>query len=199
MARNATVPEASDLGLAAWTMDPATTIVSTALATTVIYLAMLFYRPEFDVAPLPGTVYFPNGVVGTSSAFQVGLVNVLPIPAQSGTAGTLAAGTLLASSAAAGTISAGLNKFTLTYGVSITSLPYGPYWIAMLNTTGTTTTGAAASNAGAANLGANIGFGSSTASMRFATNGTGASLPSTFTLSSNTAAGAGLCLCAGLG
>ena len=201
MARNATVPEASDLSLAAWTMDPATTIVSTALATSVIYLAMLFYRPEFDVSPLPGSIYIPNGVVGTSSAFQVGLVNVNPIPAVVGTGGTLAAGTLLASSSAVGTLSAGLNQFALTYiaGLIGGSLPYGPYWVAVLNTTGTTTTAAAASNAGAANLGANIGFGSKTATMRFATNGTGTSLPATFTLASNVAAGAGLCLCAGLG
>lgn len=197
MAYNATVPEASDLGLAAWTMDPATTIVSTAFATTVIYLAQLFYRPGFDVSPLPLNVFVPNGVVGTSTAFQVGLVNVNPISAGSGTGGQVAAGTLLASSAAAGTISAGLNRFALTYIAGITALQQGPYWIAFLNTTGATTTGAAAGNPGAANLGANMG--TATANMRFATNGTGAALPTTFTLSSNVAAGAGLCFCAALG
>jgi hypothetical protein len=197
MAYNATTPEAANLGLAAWTMDPATAIVSQAFATTVIYLSMLWYKPEFDVSPLPLNVFLPNGVAGTSSAFQVGLVNVTPISAGAGTGGQIAAGTLLASSPAAGTISAGLNRFTLTYIAGITALQQAAYWIAMLNTTGTTTTGAAAANPGAANLGANMG--TTTANLRFATNGTGASLPASFTLSSNAAAGAGLCFCAGLG
>lgn len=196
MGVNAAAVESVDFGIGAWTMDPATTIVSTALATTVIYLSQLFWNPQVASETLPQSVLVPNGVVGTSSAFQVGLYNVDTVPSGT-TAGPLAAGTLLASSAAAGTISAGLNRFALTYIASApTVLPKGRYWVAQLNTTGTTTTTAAASNAGAANLGANAG--TSTATMRFATNGTGASLPATLTVASNTAAGAGLCLCAGL-
>lgn len=192
-AYNACVPEAVDLGLAAWTMDPATTIVSTALATTVIYLASVYYKPEFDLPPLPANIFVPNGIVGTSTAFQVGLYNQDPI-------GNLPAGTLLASSPGAGTIAAGLNKFVLTYtaaGLALGALPQGRYWIALLNTTGTTTTGVAAGNPGAAGLGANVG--TDTNHMRFATNGTGATLPATIAPASNVAAGAGLCLCAALG
>lgn len=192
-AYNACVPEAVDLGLAAWSVDPATSILSTALATTVVYLASVYYKPEFDLPALPANIFVPNGIVGTSSAFQVGLYNQDPI-------GGIAAGTLLASSPGAGTISAGLNKFVLTYtaaALALGALPQGRYWIALLNTTGTTTTAAAASNAGAANLGANMG--TDTAHMRFATNGTGATLPATITPASNVAAGAGLCLCAALG
>jgi hypothetical protein len=189
-AYNACVPEAVDIGLAAWTVDPATTIVSTALATTVIYLSSLYYKPEFDLPPFPLNVLVPNGVVGTSTAFQVGLITQDPI-------GANVAGTLLASSPAAGTISAGLNRFVMTaIAAAPAVLPQGRYWIALLNTTGTTTTAAAASNAGAANLGANAG--TDTAHMRFATNGTGAALPATITPASNVAAGAGLALCAAL-
>lgn len=194
MTYQAAVPEATDLGLAAWTIDPATTIVSAAIATTVIYLAQLFYKVESDVAPLPSSIFLPNGVVGTSAAFQVGLYCVDTV--QGTTGGPQAPGTLLASSPAAGTIAAGINRFALTWNPAILSLPQGRYWAAALNTTGTTTTAAAASNAGAANLGANLG--TTAATMRFATNGTGASLPSTITPASNTAAGAGLCLCMAL-
>lgn len=191
MAFNSSAIEAVDLGLAAWSVDPATTIVSTAFATTVVYLASVYYKPEFDVAPQPANIYVPNGVVGTSAAFQVGLYNQDLV-------GTNVAGTLLASSSAVGTISAGLNKYVLTYIAAAPAvLPQGRYWIAFLNTTGTTTTGAAASNAGAAQLGANMG--TDTAHMRFATNGTGAALAATITVASNVAAGAGLCFCAAIG
>lgn len=191
MAYNACVPEAVDVGLAAWTIDPATCIVSTALATTVVYLSSIYYKPEFDIAPQPPNIYVPNGVVGTSSAFQVGLYTQDAV-------GANVAGTLLASSPAAGTLSAGLNKFTLTYiAAAPTSLPQGRYWLAFLNTTGTTTTALSASNPGTGALGVNVG--TDTAHMRFATNGTGAALAATITPGSNVAAGAGLFLCGALG
>lgn len=198
MGKYSNCPEAIDFGMAAWTMDPATAIVSAALVSTTIYLAQLYWRPLGpDMAQAqPQSVLVPNGVVGTSTAFQVGLYCVDPVPGGPGAA-LNPAGTLLASSSAVGTLSAGLNRFALTWAAAAPAqLPAGRYWIALLNTTGTTTTAAAASNPGAANLGANAG--TSTATMRFATNGTGASLPASITPASNTAAGAGLCLCAAL-
>jgi hypothetical protein len=151
MAYNAGNTEPADLGLAAWSLDPAYCVLSAGLATTVQYLAAVYYKPEFDTAPLPSRVLFPNGVVGTSSAFQVGLINMDQVGANT-------PGTLLASSPAAGTIAAGLNSLALTYiAAAPPSLPQGRYWVAVVNTTGTTTTGLSAPYATAGNLGLNMG------------------------------------------
>lgn len=192
MGYNASVPEACDVGLAAWSIDPATTIVSAALATGVQYLASVYYKPEFDVPPLPQNIFVPNGVVGTSTAFQVGLVNQDQV-------GPNAAGTVLASSPAAGTIAAGLNKLVLTYiaALGVAALPQGRYWLVAVNTTGTTTTSAAASNAGSAQLGANMG--TDTAHSRFGIAATTGALPTAIVPSTITNPGAGLCLCMALG
>jgi hypothetical protein len=190
MAYNACVTEACDVGLAAWSLDPGACIVSGGLATTVQYLAGIYYRPEPDLPPLPGNIYVPNGVAGTSSAFQVGLITMDPI-------GALAAGVLLASSPAAGTIVAGLNKFVLTYVAGAPAvLPQGRYWLAAVNTTGTTTTTLASPCPGNSNLGLNMG--TDAAHSRFgiaATTGAlGNIVPGTIAL-----VGATLALCMGLG
>ena len=189
---NSTVTEPADLGLGAWSLDPAHCIVSAGLATTVQYLAAVYYRPAPNTAPLPTKVVVPNGVVGTSTAFQVGLITQDQL-------GANGPGTLLASSPAAGTISAGLNLFTLTYiAAAPVALPEGRYWIAFVNTTGTTTTGLASPNPGAANLGVNAGPGPDVAHCRF-----GIASPTGALVTINPALnvitnGAGLCVCAAL-
>lgn len=187
---NATVTEAADLGLAGWSLDPAACIVSQPLATTVQYLAAVYYRPDFATAPLPSKILFPNGIVGTSTAFQVGLINMDQV-------GANAPGTLLASSPAAGTISAGLNSLTLTYiAAAPAMLPQGRYWIAVVNTTGVTTTGLASPNPGAGNLGVNAG--TDAAHSRFGTAATTGALVNIVPGSISASVGAGLCLCAAL-
>jgi hypothetical protein len=187
---NATVTEPADLGLAAWSLDPASCIVSAGLATTVQYLAAVYYRPSVNTAPLPSRVLLPNGIVGTSSAFQVGLINM-------DTVGQNAAGTLLASSPAAGTLAAGLNSLALTYIANApAALPQGRYWIAVVNTTGTTTTGLASPNPGAGGLGVNAG--TDAAHARFGIAATTGALGNIVPASIVNTVGAGLCLCAAL-
>lgn len=190
MPYNANVVESSDLGLAAWSLDPAACIVSQAIATTVQYLTAVYYRPDSQTAPLPSRVLFPNGVVGTSSAFQVGLINMDQV-------GANAPGTLLASSPAAGTLAAGLNSFVLTYiAAAPAALPQGRYWVAVVNTTGTTTTGLASPNPGAGNLGVNAG--TDAAHTRFGIALTTGALGNIVPASIVQTIGAGLCLCAAL-
>ena len=193
MAYNASVVEASDLGLAAWSLDPAACIVSAALATTVQYLSAVYYRPDVATAPRPSKVLFPNGVAGTSTIFQVAVINMDQLEG-------FAPGTVLATSAAAGTIAAGLNAFTLTWIAGVpASLPQGRYWIGIMNTTGTTTTGLASPNPGAANLGANAGPGADVAHCRFGIAVTTGVFPAAITPASIVITNAaGLCLCAAL-
>lgn len=187
---NATVTEPADLGLAAWSLDPAACIVSQALASTTQYLAGVYYRPDPATSPLPTRVLFPNGVVGTSSAFQVGLINMDQV-------GANAPGTLLASSPAAGTLAAGLNSLALTYiAAAPAALPQGRYWIAIVNTTGTTTTGLASPNPGAGGLGVNMG--TDAAHTRFGTAASTGALGNIVPGSIAATVGAGLCLCAAL-
>lgn len=190
MPYNATITEPADLGVAAWSLDPAACIVSTGLATTVQYLARVDYKADAATSPLPTKVLFPNGVVGTSSAFQVGLICIDQVAAN-------APGTLLASSPAAGTLSAGLNSLTLTYiAAAPAALPQGRYWIAVVNTTGTTTTGLASPNPGVGNLGVNLG--TDAAHTRFGTAATTGALGNIVVGSIVQTVGAGLCLCAAL-
>lgn len=187
---NATLTEPADLGLAGWSLDPAACIVSAALATTVQYLAAVYYRPAINTAPLPSRILVPNGVVGTSTAFQVGLINMDQV-------GANVPGTLLASSPAAGTIAAGLNSFALAYvAAAPAALPQGRYWIAFVNTTGTTTTGLASSNPGAGGLGVNAG--TDAAHTRFGIAATTGALGNIVPGSIVQTVGAGLCLCAAL-
>ena len=190
VAYNATVVESADLGLAAWSLDPAACIVSSGLATTVQYLAGVYYRPDPATAKLPTRILIPNAVAGTSSAFQVGLINMDQV-------GANAPGTLLASSAAAGTVAAGLNSFTLAWiAAAPPVLPQGRYWVAVVNTTGTTTTVLASPNPGAGNLGVNAG--TDAAHSRFGTAATTGALGNIVVASISASVGAGLCLCAAL-
>lgn len=188
---NAAVPEATDLGLGAWTLDPATCIVSAGLATTVQYLAQFFWKASDPaVSPLPSRIIVPNGIVGTSSAFQVGIIAIDQV-------GANAPGTLLASSAAAGTISAGLNSFALTWIAAAPAvLPQGRYWVAFVNTTGTTTTILASSNPGAANLGVNAGPNADVSHCRFGIASPTGALGNITPANNVITNAAGLCLCA---
>jgi hypothetical protein len=189
---NATVVESSDLGLAAWSLDPATCIVSAALATTVQYLAAVYYKADPATSPLPSRVLIPNGVAGTSSIIQAALINMDQL-------GANAPGTVLATSPASGTaMAAGLNSLPLTYAAAAPAqLPQGRYWIGLMNTTGTTTTCLASSNPGAGNLGVNVG--ADAAHTRFGIAATTGAFPASIVVASivNTV-GAGLCLCAAL-
>lgn len=189
---NATVTEPADLGMAAWSLDPAACIVSAALATTVQYLAAVYYRPAWNTAPLPSKVLLPNGVAGTSTILQAALINMDQV-------GANAPGTVLATSPATGTAAAaGLNTLPLTYiAAAPPTLPQGRYWIGVVNVTGTTTTFLASPNPGAGNLGVNAG--TDAAHSRFGIAATTSAFPGSIVVASivNTVA-AGLCLCAAL-
>lgn len=189
---NANVVESSDLGMAAWSLDPAACIVSAALATTVQYLAGVYYRPDPNTAPLPSKVILPNGVAGTSTILQAALINMDQV-------GQNAPGTVLATSPATGTAAgAGVNTLPLTYvATAPAALPPGRYWIGVMNTTGTTTTFLGSPNPGAGNLGVNIG--TDAAHSRFGialTTGAFGALIAPASIVNTV--GAGLCLCAAL-
>ena len=147
---NATVPEAADVGLAAWTVDPASAIISASLLTTVQYLAAVYYRPEADTAPLPSKVLVPNVVVGSWTFFQWALINMDQV-------GQNAPGTILAVTPNILPV-AGLNTLALTYAaVAPATLPAGRYWLGV-NVTGTVGTMLSASNPGSTSqLGAAAG------------------------------------------
>lgn len=196
MAYNANVVEASDLGLAAWSLDPAACIVSAALATTVQYLAAVYFKPDTATAPRPSKVLIPNGVAGTSTIIQVAVINMDQLEG-------FAPGTVLATSPASGTaMVAGLNVAPLTWIAGVpANLPAGRYWIGIMNTTGTTTTCLGSPNPGAANLGVNAGPGADVTHCRFGIAvGTGVFTPGgLITVASNVITNAaGLCLCAAL-
>jgi hypothetical protein len=150
VAYNATVPEAADVGLAAWTVDPASAIISASLLTTVQYLAAVYYKPEFDTSPLPTKVLVPNVVVGSWTFFQWAVINMDQVGANN-------PGVVLATTTNILPV-AGLNTLTLTWNSSApASLPGGRYWLGV-NVTGTVGTMLSASNPGAnSGLGANAG------------------------------------------
>jgi hypothetical protein len=189
---NATVTEPADLGMSAWSLDPAACIVSAGLATTVQYLAAVYYRPSVATSPLPSKVLLPNGVAGTSTILQAALINMDQV-------GQNAPGTVLATSPASGTAAAaGLNTLPLTYAaVAPAALPQGRYWIGIMNTTGTTTTFLASPNPGAGNLGLNAGTDAAHSRFGIAV-GTGAFGASIVVASIVNTVGAGLALCAAL-
>jgi hypothetical protein len=189
---NGTDTEPADFGLAAWSLDPATCIVSAALATAVQYLAAVYYRPDTHTASLPSRVLLPNGVAGTSTILQAALINMDQV-------GQNAPGTVLATSPATGTAAAaGLNSLPLTYvAAAPAALPQGRYWIGIMNTTGTTTTFLASPNPGAGNLGVNAGTDAAHSRFGIAL-GTGAFGTSIVPASIVNTVGAGLCLCAAL-
>ena len=108
---NACVPESADVGLAAWTVDPATAIISASFATTVQYLAAVYYRPANDTAPLPSKVLIPNVIVGSWTNIQAALINIDQLGANS-------PGVTLAITAAVQAAAAGLNTLALTWAAA---------------------------------------------------------------------------------
>jgi hypothetical protein len=189
---NAAVPEATDFGLGAWTLDPATCIVSGSFVATSWYLASFVWKTgDLSVAPFPTRILIPNVIVGSWTLLQVGIVNQDPV-------GNNAAGTVLASSTPT-LPTAGVTSQVITPIAAAPSvLPQGRYWV-IANVTGTTGTALAASNPGTSgSLGTNMG--TDTAHARFGIAGaTGASLPASIVpanIVSTTSAG--LCLCAGV-
>jgi hypothetical protein len=172
---NATVVEASDLGLGAWTVDPASCIVSGSFVAATQYLASFFWKPDAaSSAPFPTQVLVPNVVVGSWTLAQYGILCQDQV-------GANVPGTLLANTTAA-LPTAGIDSLTLTPVTGAPAvLPEGRYWLSLV-VTGTTGTASSASNQG-----------TDTAHMRFATNGT---TVASITPSSNVAAGAGLFLVA---
>lgn len=186
MAYNATVPEASDLGLGAWTQDPAAGTVSGSFAQTVLYLAAFFWKVEPDVSPFPTVVLIPNVIVGSWTFLQTGIFC-------QDQCGQNAPGTLLANSAAVlPTAGITVSQLTTVAATAPAALPQGRYWLGMI-VTGTAGTALSTPNVLGAALGGNLG--TDTAHMRFATNGT---TMTSVTPSSNVAAGATLCLVAGI-
>lgn len=193
MGYNSCAVEAVDVGLAAWTLDPASAIISGSFATTVNYLAAVYYRPEFDLPPLPQNIWVPNVVLGSWTNIQAALI------CMDNVAG-LGAGYIAATSPAVNAGAAGLNKLVLTYAAAFPAvLPQGRYWIGW-NVTGTLGTALAASNPGSAQLGINMA--ADAAHSRFGI----AATTGVFTAGNSIVPGtitqtlaAGLCLCAALG
>jgi hypothetical protein len=182
---NATVVEASDLGLGAWTADPAAGITSGSFAAATQYLAAFFWKAEADVAPFPSLVLMPNVIVGSWTLVQFGIICQDQV-------GQNAPGTLLASSTAT-LPTAGITTQALAAAATApAALPQGRYWLSLV-ITGTTGTALSTANPLAASLGNNLG--TDTNHMRFATNGT---TIASITPASNVAAGATLCLVAGI-
>jgi hypothetical protein len=180
---NATVVEASDLGLGAWTADPAAGITSGSFVAATQYLAAFFWKAEADVAPFPTLALFPNVVVGSWTLLQAGIIGQDQV-------GANAPGTLLATSTAT-LPTAGIFGLALTPTATAPAvLPQGRYWLSMV-VTGTLGTALSTANPLGAALGNNLG--TDTNHMRFATNGT---TIASITPSSNVAAAATLCLVA---
>lgn len=180
---NATVVEASDLGLGAWTADPGAGITSGSFAAATQYLAAFFWKAEPDVAAFPSLAMLPNVIVGSWTLVQLGIICQDQV-------GANAPGTLLATSTAT-LPTAGIFGLALTPTATAPAvLPQGRYWLSLV-VTGTTGTALSTANPLAASLGNNLG--TDTNHMRFATNGT---TIASITPASNVAAGATLCLVA---
>lgn len=188
-AYNAGVTEAMDLGLAAWTLDPAYCAISGSFVATTQYLAGVYYRPEYDSAPFPTTILVPNVIVGSWTQMQLGLICM-------DQCGQNAPGTLLAASAAALPTAGITSQAIVPVATAPATLPAGRYWIAM-RIVGTTGTALAAVNPGTSGaLGINMG--SDTAHARFGIAATTGALVNIVPASIVTTTSAGLCLCAAL-
>ena len=157
--------EAADHGLIAWTFDPIFTASTTTSAANLIYLAGIYLRRPRTISKL----WFIVNVVGvtpTAGANNVGLYN--------------SSGTLLSSVNVDAKISvSGPNSATLASPVTA---PAGLCWVAM-QFQATTQPGIARANA--FTLGA-ITANQGASTLRFATNGSGATLPASITPASNT-------------
>jgi hypothetical protein len=146
---NATVPEAADVGVSAWSVDPATTITSGSFVAATQYLAAVYYRPDPYTAPLPSKFLLPGVVVGSWTLAQLGLVCM-------DQCGQNAPGTLLGSSTAA-LPTAGITVQGINWvAAAPAALPEGRYWICLV-VTGTLGTALSASCPATATSGANLG------------------------------------------
>jgi len=189
LAYNAGVTECFDVGLGAWTLDPAACIISGSFVATTQYLASFYWRPEFDVAPFPTQILLPNVVVGSWTLVQTGIIC-------QDQCGQNAPGTLLASCVAV-LPTAGLTSTTIVpVATAPAVLPGGRYWVALV-VTGTTGTALAASNPGTSgSLGINMG--TDVAHSRFGIAATTGALVNIVPASIVSTTSAGLCLCAGV-
>jgi hypothetical protein len=182
----AAVPEATDLGLGAWTDDPTTGTISGSFVAATLYLAAFYWKAEADVTPFPTVVLIPNVIVGSWTALQTGIFCQDQL-------GANAPGALLANSAAVlPTAGITVSNLTVVAATAPAALPQGRYWLGLI-VTGTTGTALSTANPFAAGLGNNLG--TDTSHMRFATNG---SAMASIAPASNVAAGATLCLVAGI-
>src|SRR5580692_6541113 len=94
MGVNASTPEAQDVGLGAWTADPATGATSGSFVAATLYLAAFYWRQGPGVAAFPARALLPNVVVGSWTLVQMGIYNQDQV-------GANVPGTLLASTTAA--------------------------------------------------------------------------------------------------
>jgi hypothetical protein len=168
----AAFPQPAEHGMHAWSFDPAVTNTASALTSGVMTLVKLRTTAPATVASLIGHITTPGSGLTAGQCFA-GLYN--------------ATGTLIGSTAdqAAAWAVAGQKVMTLTATAtgSLTSLPPGVYYAALLAVGTTMPQFARASGVGPAN--ANLGI----SGTRFATYGTGqTALPATFTLGSMGAA-----------
>lgn len=186
MGVNATVTEAQDVGLAAWTLDPAYCAVSGSFVATTQYLAAFYWRGGPGVAPFPSTALVPNVIVGSWTGMQLGVICMDQV-------GANAPGTLLAASVVALPTAGITSQALVATATAPATLPNGRYWLAM-RVVGTTGTALAAVNPGTSgSLGTNMG--TDAAHSRFGIAATTGALvnivPSTIVSTTS----AGLCLC----
>ncbi|MBK3573166.1 right-handed parallel beta-helix repeat-containing protein [Streptomyces sp. MBT65] len=160
--------QAGDYGLLCWSYDPTSTTSTTTTVANTNYLSALYVRRSVTVSKL----WFIVNVLGataTAGANNVGLYN--------------SAGTLLSSVNVDSLVTTtGPKSATLGTPVSITP---GLYWVAM-QFQAATQPGIGRSNAAILST---LTLNQSAATYRFATNGTGTTLPSTITPASNSTTG----------
>lgn len=160
--------QASDMGLIAWTFDPAMTSGTSTSGAGTIYLNAVYIRYATTVNKL-WFIINAAGVTPTAGANNLGLYS--------------SAGTLLGSVNVDSTVaSTGPHSGTLSSGVAVTA---GMYWVAMQFTAGTQP---GIARAGAATL-SSITLNQTAATYRYATNGTGTTLPASITPASNSTTG----------
>ena len=150
MGVNASVTEAQDVGLAAWSLDPAYCAVSGSFVATTQYLAGFYWRPGPGVAPFPSRILFPNVIVGSWTLLACGIICM-------DQCGQNAPGTLLTTNTPV-LPTAGLTTIAIAPAAAApAALPPGRYWV-VFTPTGTTGTGLAATNPGTSgSLGINMG------------------------------------------
>jgi hypothetical protein len=150
MGVNASITEAQDVGLGAWTLDPASCIVSGSFVATTQYLAAFYWRPGPGVATFPSTMLLPNVIVGSWTSLQMGIICMDQV-------GQNVPGTLLAATVAALPTAGITSQALVSVATAPTILPAGRYWAAM-RIVGTTGTALAAANPGTSgSLGINMG------------------------------------------